>query len=233
MTMADSFKIKVDAKDLTKQLTALAGKQLPFALSSALNKVGKQAAQDANKGMTSIFDRVSPFTARAVGQSIFASKTSLLTEISIKPLQAKYLSHEILGGTRTPADNTRSTSQALVLPGKGTTPLPSGAVKRIAAQASADQARRAAVAAGARRRGKATGANAGVFKMSDHGPAGGPGGFFKRSPDHHITRLVSFEPQASYEAKYRFRDQILTSVAGNWPKAFEESLARALATAKR
>jgi hypothetical protein len=225
------LKISVDTRQVQAALTK-AAKQLPYAMAQAINATARQAAADVNKAMPSTFAHANRFTQMAVGTPTLATKASLSATVAIKPLQAQYLGLEIAGGTRTPASNTRSQSQALVLPGKGTAPLAYGAVKRIAQQAAADRARRQAVAAGTRRRGKLTGSDAGVFEMSGHGPFGGAGGFFRRLPGHHITRLISFEATASYKPKFDFKGQVLASVMGNFPGAFERELAKALATAR-
>jgi hypothetical protein len=227
------LKITVDTKSITKQLDDIAKKQVRFATSVALNTTAKQAAADANEAMPSVFTHANPFTRMAVGVPQFATKANLSAMVGIKPKQAQYLGTEITGGTRTPALNTRLLSQALVLPGKGAAPLGSGAVKRIAQQAAADKARRAAVAAGTRKRGKLTGADAGVFSMSGRAPWGDVGGFFRRLPGHHLTRLIAFEASAQYPAKFDFKKQVMDSVARTFRGAFEKALARALASARK
>jgi hypothetical protein len=226
------IKITIDSRATRAALGKLAN-QIPFAMAQAINATAKQAAADANAAMPSIFNRANAFTRQAVGTPSLATKGSLSATVAIKPLQAQYLGLEILGGTRTPAGNTRLPSQALVLPGQGTAPLPSGLIKRLAAQAQADQARRQAVAAGMRKRGKLTGANAGVFKLSGHGiRPSDVGGFFRRLPNHKVQRLVAFEPSAQYKPKFQFERQVTQTVNSTFAANFDRALARALTTAK-
>lgn len=228
-----SMKITVDTRKLTAALDDLARRQIPFATATALNATAKLAATQANTAMANTFTRANAFTRNAVTapRELAATKTTLSATVALRPIQAKYLGLEIEGGTRTPASNTRSSSQALVLPGRGPAPLQAGAVKRIAAQAAADRARRAAVQAGTRKARKGA-ADTGVFMMSGHGPSDGVGGFFRRLPGHHLVRLVAFEATAQYRPKFDFKAQILSTVAGNFERLIEQQLARAIATAK-
>jgi hypothetical protein len=253
--------IKVDTKAVSVSLSRLM-KQLPFAASQALNQVAKKAASDANAAMPGTFVHANAFTRQAVGTPSLATKSRLAAAVAIKPLQAKYLRLEIEGGTRTPSDNTRSTSaRALTLPGSGPDPLRYGAIKSLITQAEADKAKRTAARDARRimtvptkaqaqreRRRQATSqlvtvptlaqararqpSNTGVFKMSGRGPEGGVGGFFLRLPGHHLKRLVAFEAVAQYQPKWDFKKAIIASAMGNLPGAFERALAQALASAR-
>lgn len=218
--------IKIDSKATIEMLKKVA-KQLPFAAATALNETARKAAADVNAAMPQTFAHTNAFTRQAVGALDLATKSDLSATVGIKPLQAQYLGLEIYGGERTP------TSTALVLPGHGPDPLPRGFVKRLAAQAAADQARRQAVAAGTRKRGKLTGSNTGVFRLSGHGiRPGDQGGFFRRLPNHRITRLIAFEPSAEYQPKFDFEAQVRKSVDTNLTSNFQKRLAKALATAR-
>lgn len=222
--------IKIDTKKAEAAL-AKAAKQIPFAVATAVNTTARQAARDVNSAMPSVFQHTNPFTRMATGVPTLATKASLTAIVAIKPLQAKYLGLEIFGGTRTSANNTRLASSALVLPGKGSNPLPTGFLARISQQAAAEVARRQQIAAGMKKRRKGSN-NSGVFKMSGKGPVGGPGGFFRRLPDHHLVRLVSFEASAHYRAKFNFVAAVETSVNRNFRKNLEDAIAKALATAR-
>ncbi len=225
-----TIKTTVDTKRATDML-AKVQKQLPYAMRRAVNETAKQAAADVNRAMPSIFTHANAFTRTAATVSAFATKSDPFAIAGIKRLQGNYLGLEILGGTRTPAANTRVQSSALVLPGKGSAPLPSGFIKRLSAQAGAEASRRQQIAAGAQKRRK-NASNAGVFKMSGRGPVGGPGGFFRRLPDHRLLRLVSFEASAQYTPKFDFFGVVKTSVDRNLKANLERALAQALATAR-
>ena len=188
------LQISLDNKKALLLLDKVA-RQMPFATAQALNRTAKLAAAEANAAMPSIFQHANRFTQMAVTapSDMLAKKNSLTATVTLKPLQAKYLGLEIIGGMRTPMLNTRLPSQALVLPGSGTTPLRSGAIKRLAQQAAADQARQTGCDGRSTQAPQGISSDTGVFKMSGHGPFGGAGGFFRRLPGHHLTRLVSFE----------------------------------------
>jgi hypothetical protein len=225
-----TIKTTVDTKAASDML-AKVQKQLPYAMRRAVNETARQAAADVNRAMPSVFTHANAFTLNAVGVATSATKTNLFATVAIKPLQSKYLWPEIFGGTRTPADNTRTQSAALVLPGKGSAPLPSGFIRRLSAQAAAEASRRQQIAAGAQKRRRNAG-NSGVFKMSGKGPVGGPGGFFRRLPDHHLLRLVSFESSAQYTKKFDFYGAVKTSVDRTLKANLERAIAQALATAR-
>lgn len=134
--------IRIDTKKAERYLTDVARQQLPFAISTALNATTKIAATEANRAMPSVFAHTNAFTRRAVGTPLLATKGSLIAQIGILPVQAKYLRLEIEGGTRTPASNTGMTAaSALLVPGGGHG-LAAGMLGRISQQAAADHARR-------------------------------------------------------------------------------------------
>jgi hypothetical protein len=233
--------IKVDTRQIQKYLKTEAPKQVAFATAMGLNATAKQAVQDANQSAARIFTRANAFTRNAVfvlpGQ--MATKASQRVTIGLRPQQEKYLQFEILGGTRTGADNTRIQARALVLPGSGKDPLKPGFLARLTNQAKAEAARRVAVNAAKGmpkikgvRRPKLVAANTGVFKMSGRGPAGGPGGFFQRLPGHKLRRLIAFDPKATYNPKWDFYGVVTASVGRNFNRNFEAAMVKALATAR-
>ena len=113
--------IQVDMRGLTRMeraLTLLAREQVPFATAQALNDCTRAASVAINKAMPEIFDRPTPFTERAAvaPRDLAATKERLASIVTLRPVQAKYLLHEEIGGVRTPAENTRKSAQALLLP---------------------------------------------------------------------------------------------------------------------
>lgn len=227
-----SSTIRINTKGATTALAKVA-KQIPFAVAQAVNATARRAAADANAAMPSVFEHANRFTQMAVGVPLLATKSSLTAVVAIKPLQGKYLGLEVLGGTRTPADNTRIASSALVLPGNGPDPLPAGRIKLLTQQIQTAATQRQAIAAGTRKARRGNGSR-GVFKMSGRDPFGdgGAGGIWRRLPGHRVTRLVSFEATARYKPKWDFNGQIEKSVTQSFQQIFAAAIERAMRTAK-
>lgn len=94
-----AFEISVhsNVKAISKSLSAMAYKQLPFATATALTMIAKevQAAEKANIQRT--FKHPKPFTVNAVGVK-GATKSSLEARVFIRPIAAKYLEPYEKGG---------------------------------------------------------------------------------------------------------------------------------------
>lgn len=116
------FNIKGDMKPITKHLTKLQKKQIPFAASKAINDTLKQVVKAEQVQMPKKLDRPTPFTSKAF-RIKYAKKHTLHGEVQIKPIQWEYLKYQIEGGTRTKTRIPVPTSQAKLnkygnIPGK-------------------------------------------------------------------------------------------------------------------
>ena len=95
--------VRADTKKLTKHLWGIQRKQIPFATSVALNNVGKDVIKGESKEMKKVFDRPKPFTSGPRAMYMKRSnKRNLVTTVGLKDIQAEYLKHQIVGGTRRP-----------------------------------------------------------------------------------------------------------------------------------
>lgn len=102
------MKIELDVDGLTRKLTALERRNLPFATAQALNRIAEQAQVSATAGMR-VFDRPVPFTLKAVmikRVSKAQYRTGLYSEIFLRDEATKgtppvkYLEPEVKGGGR-------------------------------------------------------------------------------------------------------------------------------------
>ena len=240
----------VDTSGLTKMeqaLGLLAEKQLGFAMAQALNDCTRAASVDVNKSMASVFDRPTRFTENAAvaPRSLAATRDSLVATVTLRDIQAKYLTPEEQGGTRTPADNTRKPGQALVLPGKGLDldsygNIPNGTLRRLRAQAKAERRARRKRAALSRKQAEdqakpppVNDADTIVFL-----PAGAPGnkagigGYFRRVAGHGLQRLTAFEAETHYHARMGYHARVQHVFAATWSAALVRRLHDALASAR-
>ena len=86
-----------DFKRVTKSLSALADKQIPFAMATALNAIGAAAKEGERKAITSEFPTATPFTINSVAQKK-ARKNDYETTIFVKDIAAAYLEPYLDGG---------------------------------------------------------------------------------------------------------------------------------------
>ena len=242
-----AISVSLDVAAMEQRLAEMHRKQLPFAASQALNDTAKGIAVQINADMPKIFDRPTPFTSRAVvaPPSLGARKDSLAAMVTLRPVQAQYLRLEEVGGTRSPAENTRKVASALVLPGKADLDsygnLPSGYLARISRQAKSDQSRRTAAkaaklqAAKARKRkSQKLDRDSGIVYLKGGDPRNsrGEGGFFARLPGHKLQRLTGFQAETHYQPHFHFHDRVLKIAAALFNQAFPLRLAQAIASAK-
>ena len=228
---------------MERALIDLARDQVPFAAARALNDCAKAAAAEVNREMPEVFDRPTPFTDRAAGVAARATKGSLAAEVTLRPIQAEYLLHEEVGGTRTPAENTRKKAKALLLPGRQTPRdqfgnIPAGTLSRIKRDLTKTAEAARQERQGGRSKGKRARSNAvpqrdrGVFYVPKAGHAQLAGGFYQRLPGHRITRLTVFEPETHYTPRLGYHARVEQTVRSTWPTAFQKRLAEAMASRK-
>lgn len=89
--------VRSNVKQISKNLSALAYKQLDFATARALTTLAKevQAAEKAN--LKTAFKHPKPFTVNSIGMR-GATKASLEARVFVKPVAAKYLQPYETGG---------------------------------------------------------------------------------------------------------------------------------------
>ena len=229
--MPVAVQIKIDTRPVRRELSRIAERQVPFAIAFGLTAIAKASQGEIVSELPSIFTKVSAFTRNAIAIKP-ATKGDLVASVLVKDVQARYLSIEETGGTRTPADNTRKASKALTLPGANakltaTGNLPYGYVQRLAQQA----AKTAQPPTTKTRRGAP--ARPSVIRMSQHGPNGrGPGGFFMRLPNDKLVRLISFVSEAQYQPKFGFVPRVTAFSSSVAPSLLRAAVEKALATSR-
>lgn len=119
-------------REWTASLTAFERNQLPFATAKALTDVAQYDVKPAiERRIETAFDKPVQFTKNGVAYR-WATKTTLVSTVLIKDIQARYLALEETGGVRLP------TKRALVMPVaqrvNGFGNLPRGTVQRLLAR---------------------------------------------------------------------------------------------------
>jgi len=119
-------------REWTAAMTAFERQQLPFATALALTDTARNDVKpDIERQIDRVFERPIEFTRRGVGYRP-ANKSTLVSTVFIKDVQAGYLEIEEYGGVRTPK------RRALVIPAgqkvNSYGNLPRGTVKRLLAR---------------------------------------------------------------------------------------------------
>lgn len=95
--MPFTIDVRVDVRELTRNLTDLAEKQIPFATAQALNELGGVVKTAEVQNLKKTFPTATPFTLNSLVQ-LKARKDSPITIILIKDRTARYLNPFEVGG---------------------------------------------------------------------------------------------------------------------------------------
>ena len=108
--------VKINIKDVQKELTRIHTQQLPYAVSLALNETANDVAKDLTDEMPRYLDRPTPFTLSTFMtksgkfKGTRARKTNLRASIIPGEIQEKYLAWQVYGGKQLPK------KQAILVP---------------------------------------------------------------------------------------------------------------------
>lgn len=94
-----SISIKAELKPLHRAMIALGAKQVPFAMSLALNDLATGVVAIESKAIADTFDTPTPFTQNAI-RTVRATKARAVATVAIKDIQAEYLEPYVAGGNR-------------------------------------------------------------------------------------------------------------------------------------
>lgn len=89
--------VKSNLKEISKKLTGLAYKQMPFATSQALTALGKQVQTGEVKALKATLKNPSPFTLKSIRMTA-ASKSNLTATVFVMDKAAEYLTPYEAGG---------------------------------------------------------------------------------------------------------------------------------------
>ena len=214
--------VKSDVKQLTKSLTRIQRKQIPFATSKALNNVAFDVRKALQDGLETHLDRPTPYTKRGV-QVEKSTKKKLIAEVGFRSktfgkgqgsvTQAEYMERQIKGGLRMP---------------KGSA-IPVPIVKNLKLNKY-----------GALTRNKVNNALGNKNKFFSGKPKGAKGkgtgeGIWeryggKRNPK--IKMIISWNKTTDYQARFPFKNIVTQSVRKNFRKRFDNAIREALKTAR-
>lgn len=186
-------------RQVERDLSDVARRQLPFATSVALNDTALDVQAAVTSDLDDKLDKPTPFTRKAYGVRR-STKQSLEARVYAKPIQARYLSTLEDGGTRTPARRAIVTPQSVKLNQYGN--LPRGAIKRQLAVPT-------------------------TFSGTPKGGKGGSGIYTRRAGK--LVKVISYASRATYKPTLGFRNTAAKAAAASFPDRFTRALVRAFA----
>jgi hypothetical protein len=95
--MPVEISLRSNLKQVSKQLSALAYKQVDFAASQAINDLARQVAKAEQENIKATFQKPKPFTVSSVAVK-GSTKRSLTAVVYVRPIAAKYLAPYEDGG---------------------------------------------------------------------------------------------------------------------------------------
>ena len=94
------IRLQLEGFDRMRGFVAGLEGKLQKAAAKAVNDTAKAAAEELNASTRSAFDRPNKFTQRATLVSRYATAANPSAEVALRPLQARYLTPQIVGGQR-------------------------------------------------------------------------------------------------------------------------------------
>lgn len=206
--------VKADIKAATRHLSSIQRKQVPFAVSQALNDTAFDARKAVQAQLPRKLKSPTPWTIRGVrvGKS---TKHRLVSRVYFNPDRAKYMRYQIAGGIRTEADGTIVMPKGIKLNKYGN--IPRGKISRLLQKPNTFIGTIKGVP-GVWQRGHFT--RSGRFSSAGKGRQGS------------LRLLARFEDQAAYRPRFPMH-KIVAGVARNrYGRHFRRRLAGALRTAR-
>lgn len=197
--------LRSNVRDVERDLSDAARRQLPFATSVALNDTAKDIQKNETRRLSKRLDRPTPFTKRAYGVRR-ATKRRLEARVFVKPIQARYLEKQEDGGL------VRPKGRALLVPHKARVNkygnLPRGAVKRMVA-------------------------NPKVFSGTPKGGRRGPGLYERQGRNKRLVRLITYTKSARYRPRLGFKQSARKTAIARFPVHLQRALVKAWASRRR
>lgn len=195
--------LQSNLRDVERDLSDAARRQLPFATSLALNATIEEIQRNETRRLDKALDKPTPFTKRAYAIRR-STKRRLEARVYARPVQARYLEKQEEGGTR------KAPRKAIVLPQKVRVNkygnLPRGAVQRQLA-------------------------NPKVFSGTPRGSAR-KAGIYKRQGKK-LVKLMSYTSRAQYKPRLAFRRSAALTAGHRFPVHLGRALAKAFSTRRR
>ena len=204
--------IKADMKPLTKRLSKVAKKQIPFATANAINTTLFQIMKAEKAQMPKKLDRPMAKTIKAFKINK-AKKTTLSGDIHITPKKAEYLKYVVEGGVRS-----------------GRTGVPYTKNIKLNKYGNIPMRRKGLI----KNKNQFYGTIKGIEGVWERGHYSKKGKFTTqgKSRSTSVRLLVAMESDVNYKKRFPFYEIGKGVVRSRFKRNFERALARAMASAK-
>lgn len=212
--MAFDISIKSNVREVARRLDRIQKKQLPFAISVALNKTAEFTATNLNNDTRRYFENPTPFTQRAFGFKK-SNKRNLTARVFARRTQNEYLQYQVFGGIKRPQGRALVLPENIRLNRYGN--IPRNSIKRLLA-----------------RRDTFSGVVRGVAGIWQRGHYTRSGRFSSSSKSRgsSLRLLVAYEPSATYVPRYPYSRLTRTYVDKAIEPFFDAALKQARRTAR-
>lgn len=222
-----AISIKADFAKLSRSLSDIARKQIPFATAQALTAVARNVQAAEKEAIRNTFDNPTPFTVNSVGVR-GATKATMTAVVFVKDIAAAYLEPFETGGAH------KLNSRALLNP-KGVNlnqygNMPRGALARYRGRKD--------VFVGAVTFRKSGQTVSGVWQRPDYGQRrdGGKGTKGALKDAHGVKSglklLVRFGDALPVKERLGYRERAQRIIERTWNKEFGRALGRAMGSAR-
>lgn len=234
------FTIKTNINKVIKDLNDIARKQVPFAVSKALNETAKEIKRFQVQEMQKVFDRPTPYTLN----SIFiknSTKRDLSVEVSFKDkLGHIHVAPQVYGGERKFKRSEKwlqrigAPSGSYWVPGKGARlnqygNISGGNITQILSALGANPDPYSNTTVRSRKRNK----KIPTFVLIKPGFQLAPGVWQRYGvKNRKLKPILMFTNRPQYKERYRFFDIAINTIQKHFDQKFREALDYALNTAK-
>lgn len=199
-----SIDVRLDIKDVTRMLTRVQRKQVPFAAAVALTNTVKDIKRAEDVQIPKKLKAPTRFTLNAIGIKT-ANKRKLTASVYVKDIQGRYLLRQIEGGTR----RTKLISVPINVKLNKFGNIPGLRAKKKKWL-----------------RGETTSKNQFV------GTVKGIHGLWQRIGKRNLKLIVAFESEAKYKKRFPFYKIAEGVGRSRFPRNFNTALQRAIDTAR-
>lgn len=201
--------VRVDVRELTRNLGALADRQIPFATAQALNDLGRIIKAGETENLKKTFPTLTPFTANSVAV-LKARKDNPTVVILIKDRAAHYLDPYEVGGRRVLNSRALLNPKAVNLNQYGN--IPKGRLAALRARADV-------FIGPVKRDGRSV---SGVWQRI---PA-------RKGQPAKLKLLIRFGDALPVRQRLHYQSKGTALVAAHFRQCFQDAMARAMATAR-
>lgn len=243
------FDFASNMKDLERDLSNVALKQLPFATAVALNDVAADLMELNKRTMEREFDRPTRWTVNAFHfQRATKSRQFVVIHRKTAAARKDYLLRQAEGGARPQTGLERLLNTRLAYSGQVGFVVPtkhvkrdrhgniqSGELQRILSglRAQNDGAQNETAASAKRQRARAkSGKNAGRYFVMREGAKASPGVWMRKGKAAPVKVLAFTSKTPRYKKRFSFYPSMQRATAKLLPRAFAKAMAGAVATAR-